>query len=258
MMKKALSTLILAALLGGCASDAEKMAQDQINTERLRQDAAAEARAELTGQLQDQLDSVVPSWYLEPPKMDGTGIYGVGTAHTKDLGFSVRKAKLLAIYEAAKVFKQEMSGQERSLQRDNGDEGDVAQRTELLVDALVARVPVSGYDIVKTEVKPWDGQYHAFVLAKIPFDEFNSVLKMNKDALKGEFDGAFEELEQRLNEREARASAAGGTVASPQSLTTLAELAAPAPASALQPAPMPIQTPAQANAEIAKMLAAGQ
>lgn len=254
MMKRALSVIVLATLLGGCASDAEKMAQDQIDTERMRQEAAAEARAQLTVQLQDQLDSVVPSWYLDPPKMDGTGIYGVGTAQTKDLGFSVRKAKLLAIYEAAKVFKQEMSGQERSLQRDNGDEGDVAQRTELLVDALVARVPVSGYDIVKTEVKPWDGKFHAFVLAKIPFDEFNSVLKMNKDSLKGEFDGAFEALEKRLNEREARASATGGSV----SLAAPAELTAPATTNALQPAPMPVQTPAQAEAAIAKMLEAGQ
>jgi len=254
MMKKALSVIVLATLLGGCASDAEKMAQNQIDTERMRQEAAAEARAQLTVQLQDQLDSVVPSWYLDPPKMDGTGIYGVGTAQTKDLGFSVRKAKLLAIYEAAKVFKQEMSGQERSLQRDNGDEGDVAQRTELLVDALVARVPVSGYDIVKTEVKPWDGKFHAFVLAKIPFDEFNSVLKMNKDSLKGEFDGAFEALEKRLNEREARAAATGGSV----SLAAPAELTAPATTNALQPAPMPVQTPAQAEAAIAKMLEAGQ
>lgn len=254
MMKKAISAMVLATLLGGCASDAENMAKDQINAERMRQQAAADARAQLTGQLQDQLDSVVPSWYLDPPKMDGTGIYGVGTAQTKDLGFSVRKAKLLAIYEAAKVFKQEMSGQERSLQRDNGDEGDVAQRTELLVDALVARVPVSGYDIVKTEVKPWDGQFHAFVLAKIPFDEFNNVLKMNKDSLKGEFDGAFEALEKRLNEREARAAGVGGTT----SLGAPAELTTPATANALQPAPMPVQTPAQAEAAIAKMLEAGQ
>ena len=253
MIKRALSTLIVATLLGGCASDAEKMAQDQLNIERTRQDAAAEARNQLTGKLQDQLDSVVPSWYLEPPKMDGTGIYGVGTAHTKDLGFSVRKAKLLAIYEAAKVFKQEMSGQERSLQRDNGDEGDVAQRTELLVDALVARVPVSGYDIVKTEVKSWDGQFHAFVLAKIPFDEFNSVLKMNKDGLKGEFDEAFNALEMRLNEREARAAASGAMPAAAP--VSPPELSTPKAQSALQPAPQ--MTTQQVDAEIAKMLAGG-
>ncbi|RDE61065.1 hypothetical protein [Aeromonas veronii] len=253
MIKRALSTLIVATLLGGCASDAEKMAQDQLNIERMRQDAAAEARNQLTGKLQDQLDSVVPSWYLEPPKMDGTGIYGVGTAHTKDLGFSVRKAKLLAIYEAAKVFKQEMSGQERSLQRDNGDEGDVAQRTELLVDALVARVPVSGYDIVKTEVKSWDGQFHAFVLAKIPFDEFNSVLKMNKDGLKGEFDEAFDALEMRLNEREARAAARGVMPAAAP--VSPPELSTPKAQSPLQPAPQ--MTTQQVEAEIAKMLAGG-
>lgn len=252
---KSLSAVMLVALLAGCASDAENLAQSQIDAELLRQQAAEMARAKQTEKLQDQLDEVVPEWYLEPPKMDGTGIYGVGTAHTKDLGFSIRKAKLVAIYEAAKVFKLEMSGQERSLQRDEGDEGDVAQRTELLIDALVARVPVSGYDIVKTKVTPYDGQYHAFVLAKIPFDEFNNVLRMNKDKLKGEFDGAFDALEKRLNEREARAAASAGVTAPVSAQIAPAELSAPQATSPLQPA---LQTAESANAEIAKMLAGGK
>ena len=243
-------SVVAAILLTGCASDAENLAKDQLAVEAMRQDAAKEARAKLTEQLQDQLDEVVPSWYLEPPKMDATGVYGVGTAHTKDLSHTVRKAKLLATYEAAKVFKMEMSGQERTMSHDVGEEGDVAERTELLIDALVARVPVSGYDIVKTEVKPYDGQFHAFVLAKIPFDEFNRILKKNKDAMKGEFDGAFEALEKRINEREARAAAQGTTVASPPAAPT--ELTAGKPVSALQPVG---QTPQQANAEIERMIA---
>ena len=243
-------SVVAAILLTGCASDAENLAKDQLAVEAMRQDAAKEARAKLTEQLQDQLDEVVPSWYLEPPKMDATGVYGVGTAHTKDLSHTVRKAKLLATYEAAKVFKMEMSGQERSMSHDVGEEGDVAERTELLIDALVARVPVSGYDIVKTEVKPYDGQFHAFVLAKIPFDEFNSVMKNNKDELKGEFDGAFQALEARLNEREARAQAS--TVTPTQPGGKPAELASPLPNGGAAAAP---QTPAQANAEIASMVA---
>ena len=177
--------------------------------EAMRQDAAKEAQAKLTEQLQDQLDEVVPSWYLEPPKMDATGVYGVGTAHTKRSQPYRAQGQIAGDLQAAKVFKMEMSGQERSMSHDVGEEGDVAERTELLIDALVARVPVSGYDIVKTEVKPYDGQFHAFVLAKIPFDEFNRILKKNKDAMKGEFDGAFEALEKRINEREARAAAQG-------------------------------------------------
>ena len=136
------------------------------------------------------------------------------------------------------------------MSHDVGEEGDVAERTELLIDALVARVPVSGYDIVKTEVKPYDGQFHAFVLAKIPFDEFNRILKKNKDAMKGEFDGAFEALEKRINEREARAAAQGTTVASPAAAPT--ELTVGKPVSALQPVG---QTPQQANAEIERMIA---
>ena len=250
MKKSIIALTILASLLTGCASDAEKMAQDQLALEQARRDGAAEARAQLTAQMEEEMAEVVPSWYLDPPKMDGTGVYGVGTAHTKDLGFAVRKAKLVAIYEAAKVFKMEMSGQERSMTRDAGDEGEVADRTELLIDALVARVPVSGYDIVKTNVKPYEGQFHAYVLAKITFDEYNSVMKNNKDELKGEFDGAFQALEARLNEREARAQAS--TVTPTQPGGKPAELASPLPNGGAAAAP---QTPAQANAEIASMVA---
>lgn len=192
---------MLGVLLAGCATEAERITKDQLAVEQLRDEAAAKERAERTEKMEDYLDEVVPEWFLTPPKMDATGIYGAGTAASKDLGFAIRKAKLQAIYDASKVMKQEMSGQERSLQRDQGSEGDVAQRTELLIDALVAEVPVSGYDIVKNNVVPTDGQYHVFVLAKLPFDEFNQVLRNSKDGLKGEFDDAFNQLERRIKDK---------------------------------------------------------
>ena len=83
MKKSVIALTILASLLTGCASDAEKMAQDQLALEQARRDGAAEARAQLTAQMEEEMAEVVPSWYLDPPKMDGTGVYGVGTAHTK-------------------------------------------------------------------------------------------------------------------------------------------------------------------------------
>lgn len=64
---KSLSAVMLVALLAGCASDAENLAQSQIDAELLRQQAAEMARAKQTEKLQDQLDEVVPEWYLEPP-----------------------------------------------------------------------------------------------------------------------------------------------------------------------------------------------
>lgn len=202
MRNLSVPVIMLAALLAGCASEAEKAAKDQLSVEAMRAEAADKERAARTEKMKDYLDDVVPEWFMSPPKMDSTGIYGVGTASSKDLGFAIRKAKLQATYDAAKVLKQEMSGQERSLQRDQGAEGDMAQRTELLIDSLVAAVPVSGYDIVKNTVVPTDGQYHAFILMKIPFDEFNSVLKNNKDGLKGEFDEAFDKLQKRVAEHQ--------------------------------------------------------
>lgn len=201
MNKLLLVSAFCMIFVAGCASEAEKIAADQLSVEQMRLDAEAARRAALTEKMEDQLDGVVPEWFLSPPKTDDTGIYGVGTGHSKDLGFAIRKAQLQAVYEAGKVLKQELSGQERSMQRDNGSEGDAVDRTELLIDVLVNRVPVSGYEFVKKEVVPFDGQFHSFVLAKVPFDEFNRVLKANKDSLKQEFDTAFDKLESRLNTR---------------------------------------------------------
>ena len=233
---------MLAVLLTGCASEAERIAKDQLNVEQLREEAAAKERAERTEKMGDYLDDVVPEWFLTPPKMDATGIYGAGTAASKDLGFAIRKAKLQAIYDAAKVMKQEMSGQERSLQRDQGSDGDVAQRTELLIDALVAEVPVSGYDIVKNNVVPTDGQYHVFVLAKLPFDEFNQVLRNSKDGLKGEFDESFDKLERRIKDKKTTDS------------STLAPQAVAAPAGLQGTSPAPANAQANAEAALIKLL----
>lgn len=231
---------MLAVLLVGCASEAEKIAKEQLSVEQIREEAAAKERAERTEKMEDYLDDIVPEWFLTPPKMDATGIYGAGTAASKDLGFAIRKAKLQAIYDAAKVMKQEMSGQERSLQRDQGSEGDVAQRTEFLIDALVAEVPVSGYDIVKNNVIPTDGQYHVFVLAKLPFDEFNQVMRNSKDGLKGEFDDSFDQLERRIAAKKSDANSGQQAVAAPVSLQ--------------QASPSPSNPQASAEAALMKLL----
>lgn len=193
--------LLTLSHLSGCSSSGERLAEEQAKAEKIREDADQDRRDRLTKKMEDEVDDIVPEWFLEPPKMDSTGIYGVGTASSKNLGFAIRKAKQLAVYETAKTLNQEMSGQERSLQRDDGGDGDVAERTEMLVDTLVRRVPVSGADYVKTEVKPFDGQFHVFVLAKVPFDEYNKVLKQKK-SMSDDFNQAFDRLEQRLDKRE--------------------------------------------------------
>lgn len=198
---------LVAALIStglfGCSSPGERVAKEQIKMEQLRQDAEQARRDQLTKKMEEELDDVVPSWFLSPPKMDESGVYGVGTATSKDLGFSIRKAKQLALYESAKVLKQEITGQERSLQRDNGVDGDIANRTEMLVDSFVNRVNVSGFDVVKTEVKAYDGQFHSFALIKVPFDEYNRILKQSKDPLANEFKQLFSDLEKRAEKRHA-------------------------------------------------------
>lgn len=195
------TTVLLATT--GCSSPGERMAAEQVKSEQIREDADQARRDRLTKKMETELDEVVPDWFLNPPKMDGTGVYGVGTATSKDLGFAVRKAKQLALYESAKVLKHEITGQERSMQRDNGVDGDIANRTEMLVDSFTNRVDASGFEVVKNEVKAYNGQFYSFALVKVPFEAYNEILRRNKDPLANEFKQLFADLEKRSAQRHA-------------------------------------------------------
>ena len=211
------SVLCVSVLFGGvgCSSQSEQLAADQAKAEKIREDADQARRDRLTKKMENELDDVVPDWFLNPPKMDGSGVYGVGTSTSKDLGFAIRKSKQLALYESAKVLKHEITGQERSMQRDNGVDGDIANRTEMLVDSFTNRVDASGFEVIKNEVKAYDGQFYAFTLVKVPFEAYNQILRRSKDPLANEFKQLFSDLEKRSAARHAEEVAE-----SPQATTT--------------------------------------
>lgn len=192
-MKK-LSILFAALCFSGCATDpVEQFAEHQ---SFVKEQAVDNAKAKLNN---------VPDWYLNPPNNDEYGLVGVGSASSKDMHHALKKARLQAEFELAKNYRQELSGSERIYERENGM-GDIVQTSQFLIDKLVDSVPVVGYEMLDQEIQVLpDGQFQAYSLLKLPFDEFNKVLQgikaNSQDAKELE---AFNDLERRLEAKRNR------------------------------------------------------
>jgi hypothetical protein len=63
-------------------------------------------------------------------------------------------------------------------------------------------VPVVGFQIIKQDIKAIDGKFNAFILMKLPYEEFNKVLQQQKQkAVSTQDKAAFDDLEKRLEIR---------------------------------------------------------
>lgn len=202
---KLFGLLLAASILAlGCSSSPEEEMADRLAAlEQAERDRIAEQKAAEQAQRKEELN-VAPSWYLSPPEADSTGFYGVGYSRSKNMGHALKAARLQAEFDLAKMYKQELSGSERSFERGN-TEGDVVTQTTFLIDKIVDAVPVVGYTVVEQKMVPLNGTYETFVLLKLPYDEFNKVLISQKEkALDKTVQASFDDLERRLNNRRAQ------------------------------------------------------
>ena len=192
---------LIAALVAGCTvtSSRQDAAKDEVKAQIIRAQAEQEKKAKAQHQA-EELIAAVPAWSLEPPKPDGTGVYAVGMADSEKLPIALRKAMLQGELSLAKIYSQEISGSERSYVRDNG-KSDVTEHFTGLIDKLVMEVPLSGIEVLRQEIKPIDGTYHAFVLLKLPYDQFNEILRNQRSKTRDiAIAAAFDDLERRIKE----------------------------------------------------------
>ncbi|WP_240224573.1 hypothetical protein [Rheinheimera hassiensis] len=207
-MKKLIIAVLVATTVAGCSSSPDtEMANRLLELEKANKEMREQRIAEQQEKLEETLD-VTPDWYLSPPGADSTGFYGVGYAQSKNIGHGKKAARLQAEFDLAKMYRQELSGSERAFER-GGNEGNVQTQTTFLVDKIVDSVPVVGYTVVEQKLIPVNGVYEAYVLLKLPYDEFNRVLISEREK---SFDKTvqtqFDDLERRLKERRAEKEAA--------------------------------------------------
>lgn len=200
-MKKLMLVAVVGAILAGCSSSPDSdVAARLAAIEEQQRDLIARQKAEAQ-ELREKEMAASPSWFLEPPKPDTTGFYGVGYMKSKHMGHALKGARLNAEADLAKQYNQELSGSERSFEQGNGD-GDVNLQTTFLIDKIIDSVPVVGYTVVEQKMESIDGVYQTFVLLKLPYDEFNKVLLSQRSK---EFDKTvqshFDDLERRLKAR---------------------------------------------------------
>lgn len=204
-MKFKIAPIALAlAIISGCSSS-DNMADrlEALEKQRVANEAAQLDKA--TAEQQNEIDNL-PEWVLSPPASDSTGFYGVGIAQSKQLNHSRRAARLQAEFELAKQTGQELSGSERSFEQ-GGTGGDVNTQTTFLIDQIVDSIPVVGYQVVEQKLTSINGQFHAYTLLKLPYEEFNKALqqlksKSNTSAVQNQFDDLERRLSKRRTEKE--------------------------------------------------------
>lgn len=224
-MKKTTVLLIVlgafAGLLSGCSTSPtiQQLASDEAKASEVRAKADADKRAQEQKRMETAI-SQVPAWALEQPRPDDTGVYAVGTAESDKMRVAQKKAMLEAEFGLAKIYNQELSGSERSYTQDNNGRVGNEQYTAL-IDKLVSQVPIIGFEVVRQEIKPIDGKYNAFILVKLPYDQFNRVLKEqranNNDPAIAK---AFDDLERRLNDRRKQLNEGAANLKQPASGST--------------------------------------
>jgi outer membrane murein-binding lipoprotein Lpp len=203
--KKVLLAIVIGSVfLGGCASSPNEELQERLALMEEQRLELEQDRIELETKKREAEVDALPPWVLEPPQMDATGVYGIGISESKKISHGLKAARLQAEFALAKVFKQELSGSERAFEQGDNN-GDVAAQTTFLIDKIVDAVPVVGYQVIQQEVKIINGQHNVFVLLKMPFDQFNKVLQMEKaKELDSKVQASFDDLERRLDKRRAQ------------------------------------------------------
>ena len=198
--------------VSACSTGAEKRAKERESLASL-QEKIQERAEQRENKRKRAFMEEVPEWAMEAPPADSSGVYAVGAGDSEKLSTAVRISDLQAQYGLASQLDAEMSGSERLFEEDRGG-GKPVSRYRQLIDKLVAEVPIVGLEVVERQVIPIQGRYHAFVLLKMPYEQFNEVLQAKRDEAMGtSMEDAFKDLERRIEKR--REAAAAKAPASP-------------------------------------------
>jgi hypothetical protein len=191
------------SVLSACSSTNEDLVRQQVELESRRMELETKKIEIEQEKRQQEIDSV-PVWALMPPLADENGFYAVGIAESEQMSFAIRKSKLQAEFELAKQYRQLLSGSERSYESETMG-GKVNSATEILIDKIIEEVPIVGYDIVQHELKPQNGKHVSYLLLKMPYMQYNKVLKERQELeFKSEMKLAYKDLERRLDKRKAQ------------------------------------------------------
>lgn len=202
MKKVKFITLLLgAAVISGCATKPQHDASAQIEANREARELLAEMKAQRDMEKQESKLDKVPDWYLNPPKSDGVGVYGVGAGESNSLRVALTKSMLLAKRSAAQQLAGEVSSLTRSYTSDRSDS--VRDEFSDAIEELVSKVKVVGYSVAESEQQVIGNKYLNYYLIHVPYNEFNDVFNQVKSEteVSPEVERAFAELERKVDSK---------------------------------------------------------
>lgn len=203
MKKMALIPLMVG--LVACGTSPNESLYNRIQELEEYQENAKRKRIEIAQEKREDEIKSTPRWYLSPPTTDSYGMFGVGTSKSNNMSHAIKAARLQAEFQLAKQYKQELSGSEQSFEQ-GSISGEVQTQTTFLIDKLVSSVPVVGYKIIEQKVYAVNGNFQAYTLLQLPYDQFNQVLILEKEkALDSKVKSAFSQLQKRVEKRKQEA-----------------------------------------------------
>jgi len=150
----------------------------------------------------EQESAELPDWVLNVPAPDSTGYYAIGYGESKTIFKAIKKANLQAEFGLAKTIKQEISGSERSYEKDNGV-GTEQEVYNAVIDKIVDSVQVVGFTQVDQKLISIQGKHTVYTLLKMPYEQYNKILVAQRaTTLNKESKNAFFELEERIKKRQ--------------------------------------------------------
>lgn len=205
MNKNRILLAVMSLMIAACSTTGKstQVAKDSASAQEIR-DKAEQARQDRKQALLEHEVKTVPDWVVSPPVADHSGIYGVGIGSDTDLTNSMRKAKLQSMYELAKAFRAEVSGEDTMI-------GSGENEYRYVVDLFVNKVNLSGTEVIKIEVIPVGGVYKTYALLKYPLADFNSVIAAEKNAARRtDLQTAYTRLMARVEREEVKGRARAG------------------------------------------------
>lgn len=192
--------ILMTNLLAACSSTPTSydLAKEQARHEKLIEKAEEERREKDQRMVEGVIDAM-PEWAINPPKPDLKGFYAVGMGDSKKPAIAIKKAELDAQYNLAKIYQQELSGNEKSYISEGDQEDEIYSK---VVDSLIAQVSVTGFQTLEKKIVPVQGKVHAYILMRLPYDEFNKTIRRGKEkATSPLVKSAFDDLERKVKER---------------------------------------------------------
>lgn len=191
MKKLTLLTAITLLTLSGCASVIDD-----------NRDVAIAITKEKAQLLNEQVNNI-PSWFIDVPVPDSTGIYGVGFGESNKAHFSLKMSEVQAKFDLATQIKEVVTGQTRSAESLDSS-GNVSTKTTSLIDSVVDSVQLTGIERVKRKVSVIGDKVHSYSLLKMSYEQYNKLLKhIQAEAGDTSMDEAFDNMYKRINEQKA-------------------------------------------------------